>query len=73
MTPHYPIHVGESWVHEKTGTIGKVIATTDPENRRLEGIEQTLRLEDGSKRGFPYLELRRATPQEEAEFSDHRK
>ena len=70
MTNDKPLHTGEIMVHEITGTKGKVNATHYPVNNRLEEIKLTLALKDGSEREYRYLELRKATKTEEAEFEN---
>ncbi|HEX7859036.1 MAG TPA: hypothetical protein VF773_01780 [Verrucomicrobiae bacterium] len=61
----HPLFKDEVLVHEGSESVGVAKVTYYPIDGTLKGIEIGLELADGSRRQFPLVELRGASPEEE--------
>jgi hypothetical protein len=61
----HPLFVDEVLVHEASESVGVAKVTYYPIDGELKGIQIGLELANGSRRDFPLVELRRASPEEE--------
>ena len=64
MTPTLPISFGQILVHESTGTVGSLGATTYPVDEGADAIVVELVVRDRSRRKFRYVECRKANATE---------
>ena len=62
----HPLFVDEVLVHEATESVGVAKVTYYPIDGMLKGIMIGLELSNGTRREFPLVELRRASPDEES-------
>ena len=62
----YPLFLDEVLVHESSETVGVAKVTYYPVDGELKNIRIGVELGNGSKRDFPLVELRSASPEEEA-------
>jgi hypothetical protein len=62
----HPLFINEVLVHEASRSVGTARLTYYPIDGFLKNILIGLELRDGSKRQFPLVDLRRASPEEEA-------
>ena len=61
----HPLFVNEVLVHEGSESVGIAKVTSYPIDGLLKNIEIGLELADGTRRHFPLVELRCASPDEE--------
>jgi hypothetical protein len=61
-----PLFLNEVVVHEGTQSVGVAKVTYYPVDGQLKNIRIGLELSNGTKRDFPLVELRRASPEEES-------
>ena len=61
----HPLFLNEVLVHEGSESVGVAKVTSYPIDGMLKGIEIGLELADGTRRHFPLVELRSASPEEE--------
>lgn len=62
----HPLFLNEVLVHEGSESVGIAKVTYYPIDGMLKGIEIGLELANGTRREFPLVELRRASPEEES-------
>ena len=62
----HPLFLDEVLVHESSETVGVAKVTYYPIDGELKNIRIGVELGNGSKRDFPLVELRSASPEEEA-------
>jgi hypothetical protein len=62
----FPLFVNEVLVHEPSASVGIAKVTYYPIDGMLKNIRIGVELRDGARREFPLVELRRASPEEEA-------
>lgn len=62
------LNVGEIMVHDASRTIGQLVETIYPSDKRVSGFEQVLSLSDGTQRKFQLAELRPANQVEARPF-----
>jgi hypothetical protein len=62
----YPLFLDEVLVHESSESVGVAKVTYYPIDGELKGIRLGLELANGTRRDFPLIELRRASPDEES-------
>jgi len=62
----HPLFLDEVLVHEPSETVGVAKVTYYPIDGELKNIRIGVELGNGSKRDFPLVELRSASPEEEA-------
>lgn len=60
----HPLFVDEVLVHEGSESVGVAKVTYYPIDGMLKGIQIGLELKNGTRREFPLVELRRASPEE---------
>ena len=68
----HPLFVDEVLVHEESEAVGVAKVTYYPIDGQLKGIKIGLELKDGTRRDFPLIELRRASPEETRTLSFER-
>jgi len=61
-------HAGEIMVHDATRTIGQLVETICPPDKKPNAFEQVLSLADGTQRKFHLAELRPANQVEARPF-----
>lgn len=61
----HPLFLDEVLVHEGSESVGIAKVTYYPVNGELKGIRMGLELANGTRRDFPLVELRGASPEEE--------
>lgn len=62
----HPLFFDEVLVHEGSESVGVAKVTYYPIDGTLKGIRMGLELANGTRRDFPLVELRQASPDEEA-------
>ena len=62
----YPLFLNEVLVHEATQSVGVAKVTYYPIDGMLKNIRIGVELGNGSRKDFPLVELRRASPEEES-------
>jgi hypothetical protein len=62
----HPLFLDEVLVHEGSESVGVAKVTYYPIDGTLKGIRMGLELANGTRRDFPLVELRQASPDEEA-------
>jgi hypothetical protein len=62
----HPLFLDEVLVHEASETVGVAKVTYYPIDGTLKGIRIGVELGNGSRKDFPLVELRQASPQEES-------
>jgi hypothetical protein len=62
----HPLFLNEVLVHEETKSVGVAKVTYYPIDGMLKNIRIGVELGNGSKKDFPLVELRRASPDEES-------
>jgi hypothetical protein len=62
----HPLFLNEVLVHEQSQSVGVAKVTYYPIDGMLKNIRIGVELGNGSKRDFPLVELRRASPEEES-------
>ena len=61
----HPLFLNEVLVHEGSESVGVAKVTYYPINGELKGIRMGLELANGTRKDFPLVELRQASPEEE--------
>ena len=61
----HPLFLNEVLVHEGSESVGTAKVTYYPVNGELKGIRMGLEMANGTRRDFPLVELRSASPEEE--------
>jgi hypothetical protein len=62
------LNAGEIMAHDAMCTVGQVVETIYPADKKLDGLEQVLLLPDGTRQNFRLTELRPANEFERRRF-----